>query len=148
MVPNKLAYSKTPAIKTSYLKKIYFTDEYIRTMSVMTNKVSLLLSQYKFDAIAFTGTSGAAVAYPLSLTLGLPLICVRKEKSHYSDTIEGVTSSKKYIIVDDFISSGETIKRIIREISNTNSKSKPVGIILYNGTTSVNSFNKIPVWCV
>lgn len=67
------------------------------------------------DAIAFTGSSGAAIAFPLALRYKLPLIYIRKagEKSHggyiecnYSGHI------KNYMIVDDFMATGRTLRRI------------------------------------
>lgn len=71
------------------------------------------------DAIAFTGSSGAAIAFPLAAKYRLPLIMVRKdhEKSHgykvdcnYSGVI------KNYIIVDDFVATGASVRRILAKI--------------------------------
>ena len=101
-----------------------------------------------FDAIAFTGTSGAALAYPLSYLLGMPLICVRKSirDNHFGSKLEGLVSAKKYIIVDDFIESGKTINRITRSIKSENKKAKCVGIYLYDQSFKIDSpFENIPV---
>jgi adenine/guanine phosphoribosyltransferase-like PRPP-binding protein len=86
-----------------------------------------------FDAIAFRGNSGAAIAYPLSFKLQIPLICVRKGPSHSPFKVEGCSNAKTYVIVDDFIESGNTIKRI-RKAINTDYRSEPklVGILLYD----------------
>lgn len=107
--------------------------------------------KHPFDAIAFTGTSGAALAYPLALALKVPLICVRKkgDGNHFKSSIEGVTNSNKYLIVDDFIVSGETMDRIIQTIRGTGSMAKPVGIYLYaDRSTRLNfygTYNTVPI---
>src|SRR6185437_651522 len=64
-----------------------------------------------FDAIAFTGLSGALVAPIVADLLGKELIAVRKEKTnHSSNQIEGYIAGKTYIILDDCRSSGKTIR--------------------------------------
>jgi len=50
--------------------------------------------------------------------------------------VEGHTP-QEYVIVDDFMDSGRTIRRIIKQITTTDSgrcDSKCVGVILYDGT--------------
>lgn len=72
------------------------------------------------DAIAFTGSSGAVIAFPLALRYKLPLIMVRKphEKSHGVE-LECNTSEliKNFIIVDDFVCTGRTIRQILASIA-------------------------------
>jgi len=71
-----------------------------------------------FDAIAFTGMSGAAMAFPLAIKLEKDLIMVRKpsSSSHSDYDVEGQNQSKNYIIVDDFPETGATKKRIIAAV--------------------------------
>ena len=90
-------------LHTDYLERVYRVNSFIKVV----NKAVTILRKYRrkhpFDAIAFTGTSGAALAYPISYKLGIPLICVRKSRSnsHFYGKVEGYLASK-YIIVDDF----------------------------------------------
>ncbi len=93
----------------------------------------------KFDAIAFRGMSGAAVAYPVSVLAGYHLIAVRKEdhSEHHGRNVEGSESRKirRYIILDDFICSGNTIKAIIHAIDKEKNIDVPpecVGVAIYN----------------
>lgn len=121
------------SVATSYLGAVYNVNRFAKTMTAMC----ALLRKHKFEAIAFTGTSGAAFAYPLSIRLKKPLICVRKEGSHYGSKVEGVYGIKNYVIVDDFISSGDTVDKIINEVEdmarkNRVAKPKCVGIFLYS----------------
>ena len=119
-------------ILSSYMDEIYRVDQHAKIMRKLTRS----LSRRRFDAIAFTGTSGAAVAYPLSLRLKKPLICVRKEKAHSDRKVEGAYGAKNYIIVDDFISSGRSNDRIRRAVKAAYTQAKYpepkcVGIYLY-----------------
>lgn len=73
-----------------------------------------------FDAIAFSGMSGALIAPTLADLLGKELILVRKpsDNSHSYDTVQGFRDGVSYIVVDDFISTGKTVKYIIDTIAN------------------------------
>jgi adenine/guanine phosphoribosyltransferase-like PRPP-binding protein len=135
-------------IWTGYLGSI-FGAGYLKMVPAAAKKLRAIQKTHPFDAIAFTGTSGAGIAFPLSLLLKLPLIHVRKKnvKSHYSDTIEGTISSKRYLIVDDFIASGATVNRIISTIKKDKNlkKAKAVGIFLYDSTRST-QYKRMPVF--
>ena len=121
-------------IKTNYLKKIYYVKDFIKTINRLEKKIIAFRKHVPIDAIAFTGTSGAAAAYPISYKLKIPLVCIRKARSsHYQDLYEGRTNIGKYIIIDDCIDTGRTVRRIRKIIKNEASQSKLVGIFLYAG---------------
>lgn len=142
-------------IQTEYLGKVY-GKEFLTLVPQVVKKLRAIKKEHPFDAIAFTGSSGAALAYPLSFLLKMPLIHVRKSNDnfHYSRLIEGTISSKRYIIVDDFIETGKSIKRIIKSINQElkKSKAKPAAICLYSECSSKSIFNyygrKIPIFTV
>lgn len=93
----------------------------------------LFRKKHPFDAIAFRGNSGAAIAYPLSFKLQIPLICIRKGASHSPLKLEGCTNARTYVIVDDFIDSGNTMNQIQRAINKDyGSVPELVGILLYD----------------
>lgn len=73
----------------------------------------------EFDGIACIGTSGLAVAPILAYQFDKHLMVVRKENdaSHKESDIESHDSVTRYIIVDDFVSSGRTLENIIRGIN-------------------------------
>lgn len=125
-----------PEIESQYLHSIYQNVDYTKLVNAAIRRTKEIAVKVKFDAIAFTGTSGAAMAYPLSYKLKIPLICVRKDKSNYQNysdyDIEGIINAKKYLIVDDFMSSGDTVRRIISKIKERMPIAKPIGILLYN----------------
>lgn len=136
---------KKHTIKSDYLNSIYQVQDYKK----LVNKAAAAIKAFKlknpFDAIAFTGTSGAALAYPISAMLKIPLICVRKGANHYGEPIEGCVTATKYIIIDDFISMGRTMKKIISTIKKEMPTAKPVAIFLYTATSNTESWNDIPV---
>lgn len=148
------ARSKKPIIKleiiTDYLNRIYYPDRFEKTIKRSVKLLRQFKKTHPFDAIAFSGQSGSAMAYVLGYRFRLPLICVRKKNSnsHFLGTVEGCYSSKRYLIVDDFIETGNTVKYIIDSISKTLG-AKPVGLFLYSTHSDAKRFNhdkyKIPV---
>lgn len=89
---------------------------YKRTITRAVNQFSSrVMEKYEFDAIAFTGSSGCAIAFPLALKYELPLMYVRKEKekSHGGEIeINKGIILKRYVFVDDFIATGATVRRV------------------------------------
>jgi adenine/guanine phosphoribosyltransferase-like PRPP-binding protein len=86
----------------------------------------------EFDTIAFSGCSGTMFGPILALHLNKEMILVRKEQdcpsnnkrirklqghiNHSQRRVEGYTECKRYIIVDDQVSMGDTVKRMAKEI--------------------------------
>lgn len=136
-------------ISTDYLRKVYSVEDFARMIPAAVKKIKAFRKKHPFDAIAFTGTSGAAAAFTLSYKLKIPVINVRKGKtgSHYYRDLEGCINAKKYLIVDDFIESGTTMNRIIRTIKD-NIKAAPVGIFLYSDASYMTrqSYDGIPIF--
>lgn len=76
---------------------------------------SRAIRDLRFDAIAFSGMSGALVAPAVAMALQKPMILARKstDDSHAGrGVVEGALEANTYIIIDDFMSSGDTIRRI------------------------------------
>ena len=102
-------------------------------------KVRSLKKKLHFDAIAFTGMIGAAMAYTVSVSTGIPLIAVRKTKkgSHCNMMVEGSCkiAVRSYIIIDDFIGTGSTIRQIKKKIKASciygQAVPECVGVVLY-----------------
>lgn len=149
---------------TSYLDSVFESPtRFGQLVDKITDKMITLQVEVPFQAIAFRGASGAAMAYPISAQLNIPLIYVRKprELSH-GLSIEGTNKNiTKYIIVDDFIETGKTIKEIIKAIDKAKNcypelhcPIKCVGIVLYGESNRYNDFvgnfdykdKKIPIY--
>jgi len=112
---------------SSYHEKTFRPGSLKAIVNRVIKKLEKLRQEIKFDAIAFRGISGSSIAYPVSAIAGYHLIEVRrapglrngKGNSHHGSTIEGSSSRKikRYIILDDFISSGKTVEEIAKTIT-------------------------------
>jgi phosphoribosylpyrophosphate synthetase len=70
-----------------------------------------------YDFVACTGQSGMSVAFAALMLYEFPLVVVRKGERTHGNMIEGDAERiGRYIVVDDFISSGATMRRINREL--------------------------------
>jgi orotate phosphoribosyltransferase-like protein len=105
-------------------------------------------SGIKFDAFAVHGTSGTWLA-PLLIMEGYAVVMIRKkgEQAHGS-RIEGPSGIdiKRLVIIDDFICTGRTIRRII-ETAHQQGPMSVVAIILHDADRRQNdSFDYIPIF--
>lgn len=92
----------------------------------------------QFDAIAFSGMSGATMAPILAYMLNKQLIIVRKDadlegNSHATSTVEYADGGlrDRILIVDDFVSSGATIRRIMSKIHDVRLRVSFVAVYCY-----------------
>ena len=127
-------------IRTVYLRHVYEPELFPRTVEKAIAKAEQLKKELKFDTIAFSGMSGAAMAFILGHWLDLPLLCIRKkeETSHFRSSrpsclCEGNLSAKRYLIVDDFISSGSTVNFMIETIAHEMPYAECSGMLMYAG---------------
>lgn len=105
-------YNAEPWVCSEYLHTVYDPSE----LKLRVDEMAELMSRHamNFDVIAFRGTSGAAMAYTLSYLLGKPVLCVRKnsDNSHCTQAVEGMKGWRRVAIIDDFVSSGDTLNKI------------------------------------
>jgi adenine/guanine phosphoribosyltransferase-like PRPP-binding protein len=91
-----------------------------------------ILRNYTFDSIACCGTSGLLIVPQISEILNKHIVVVRKpsEKRYSPFDMEGVIPNT-YIIVDDLVCSGRTIRLIKNSVKNESPQSKCVGAYFY-----------------
>lgn len=127
----------------SHLGNIFmYPDKYGQLVDRIADQLEALRKKQSFTGMVFRGQSGAALAYPLSARLHIPLICVRKqgEKSHGFDVEGPQANVRRFIILDDFIETGQTIKDLLKAMDDQNKWNKPSkhnrvrcsGIVLYD----------------
>jgi hypoxanthine phosphoribosyltransferase len=114
-------------------------------------KAVTALADVKFDAVAARGMSGAIIGGIIAHELKKPMFVVRKnkytEETHHSCLpVEGPVNwspPATYVIVDDFVGSGNTVRRIQEAIG---AQGTLVGAYLYqrDGFTPVAEFD--PRW--
>ena len=90
------------------------------------------LRDYGFDTLVASGTSGLIVVPQVAEILNKHILVVRKpdEKCYSEFTTEGVAPNR-YVILDDLICSGSTVKHIKRTIRREYPFAKCVGIYCY-----------------
>ena len=123
-------------IESRYLQTLFDISLYGKTLAKTLEFIKKFQEKQDFDAIAFSGMSGAALAFPLSLELKKSLICIRKYKATYHNTFEGNIDARSYIIIDDHINTGNTILKIIEVVKEKVPESRLVGIYLYDPVSS------------
>lgn len=125
---------------SSYLHSVLSKDGFHRTIKQTIQ--DLKPKSELFNTIAFRGISGALVAPVVAHALDKNLIVVRKEtNSHSFYKVEGEIYGARYIVIDDFVSSGSTILAIVEDIQALADKHIDdghmpvlVGVYCYNGT--------------
>ncbi len=91
-------------------------------------------SKVQFDTIICRGTSGLLAAPYVAMKMKKHLIIVRKsDGNHASVATEGYRNPQRYIIIDDFIATGNTVRIIIKTIEENfrNNNPKCVAIFCY-----------------
>lgn len=93
------------------------------------------LKHVRFDAVAVTGVSGISMGAIVAYEMNKSLVVVRKEKeeSHSYYKIEGPLEAS-YVIVDDLVASGATIKRIVEQLAAV-STAVCNGVICYSSNS-------------
>ena len=84
-----------------------------------------------FDSIVCCGTSGLLVVPQIAELLNKHIVIVRKDERSYSNfAVEGVAPFR-YVIIDDLICSGSTIRRIKGTIKEEYPRARCLGIYCY-----------------
>lgn len=102
-----------------------------RNRIIMTTYSYLKKLNIDYDAIACCGTSGLMIVPQIAELLTKNIIVVRKDLKGYSKFYVEGPYTKKYIIIDDLICSGDTIKHILTSINRESSRSKCMGVYSY-----------------
>lgn len=104
-----------------YTRQIY-SDGFSSLIDRLAIRVMEIQEAHPFDAIVGCGHSGLPVLGALSYVLRIPIITVRKgtTDSHSTNLVEGHLSFPRpsYLIVDDLVSSGETVGHMVWAIED------------------------------
>lgn len=103
----------------------------IRNKIIIKAVCDLRKIQDSFDAIVCCGVSGLMVVPQIAEILGKNILVVRKDEKCYSKfRTEGVAPFQ-YVVVDDLICSGETIRRIKNTIKDEYPRAVCKGVYCY-----------------
>lgn len=119
-------------VYTSYLYRIYDPETGPLVLRALGREV--LARRDQFDTLAFRGSSGTP-ALALSLMHGIPCLHVRKDLGHGAPRVEGCYGGPRIAVVDDFVVTGETIRRIREEVKTAHEGAELSHLFLY-GTSS------------
>lgn len=123
-------------VHTTYLRPVLVPEQCKVVIRKMVRMIKQ--SEIKFDTIAFRGMSGALIAPVIADRLGKDVVMIRKDDGNHSGyRVEGRICAKNYIIIDDLISTGETLRLIIRTLNEKRDSTidhipNCVGIFLYS----------------
>ncbi len=107
--------------------------------SVAADNIQRRMRETGADTIVVQGTSGVSIGFAALMLHDFPLVMVRKpdENSHGSP-VEGPRGHKvkRYIILDDFVDTGETVRRIVAKLNllaDNEGAARPecVGVLCY-----------------
>ena len=115
---------------SDYLSRLVPTASLKKTISLCKRA----LKNKNFDAIAFRGLSGTLVGPAVVVGMNKTMLAVRKrdDNSHSDMMVEGDKGAKHYIIIDDFINSGSTVRAIRKEVKKFAPQAKCVGVLEVN----------------
>jgi adenine/guanine phosphoribosyltransferase-like PRPP-binding protein len=109
--------------RTKKYEGAHHTLEFLKPgrLKVYARAAAKILKQIpeKYDTLAFSGISGAIIGPMVASRIGKETLLVRKKSDsdrNSSAVVSGFANCKKYIIIDDFVSTGHTVKYIQREI--------------------------------
>lgn len=90
----------------------------LNNLGDVIKRAAKTLADVEFDTLVGTGMSGALVVPALALAMGKSFVLVRKENdgSHHHGKLIG-NLGKRWVFVDDFVSSGMTRERVFDTIT-------------------------------
>ncbi len=84
-----------------------------------------------FDTIACSGISGLMVVPQIAEILDKNILVIRKDERRYSEFLMEGAAPYRYIIVDDLVCSGRTVRYIKNTIYEDNPRARCVGVYCY-----------------
>lgn len=85
----------------------------------------------EFDTIACCGVSGLMVVPQIAELLNKHILIIRKDEKRYSEFRSEGVAPFKYVVVDDLICSGATIRHIKNVIHDEYPRAKCLGVYCY-----------------
>jgi hypothetical protein len=128
-------------IGPSYTRAVFDRDEFPH---LVERFAGFIAKHPAITALAACGNSGVPLAAALAYKLGLGLIVVRKpheQLTHDGKPVTGYAGPGKFLVVDDCIDSGDTVRHIVQSISSYGEnhgygvgfEATPYAIALYGG---------------
>jgi adenine/guanine phosphoribosyltransferase-like PRPP-binding protein len=147
--------SETMIVAPAHTGEVFNPNTFKNLVDKLVIKFKYLAKNYKINTLVGCGNSGVPIVSAAAYRLGVPFFAVRKSRS---DTLNDdymangyvTKTGVRYLIVDDCIETGTTIKRIVKNMKNsldawtsdiTPICVVPIGILLYGGVASYSDTN-------
>ena len=118
-----------------------YTPESVRKYAKQAAEaIPRMMAETNADAIVVSGNSGISIGHAALMLIEFPLVLVRKHKDNsHGSAVEGPLNHelRKFLILDDFVSSGATVRNICDMLysraiwSNASSVPECVGVLEY-----------------
>jgi adenine/guanine phosphoribosyltransferase-like PRPP-binding protein len=114
----------------------------VEQFPVLVEWIIELAREHEYDALAACGHSGLLVAAAAAYILHIPVIAIRKPgdraKGDRSDVNAVLPRERplRYAIIDDFVSSGETVVHIVRRVREYHPNLVLAAILLHEQDTA------------
>ena len=118
---------------SDWLRPVYDPAKLRDTVYRISCEIDKLSSRPKF--IAARGISGVSIGAAVSYYTSIPLVVVRKDnqQTHSTGIVQGLDHLHgDYVIVDDLIDSGVTVRVIAKELMLDNDANNLLAVILYS----------------
>lgn len=99
--------------------RTYYMDQAVFRLPDVIETAKRNLAKVDFDTMVGTGFSGSIVIPALALAMNKQFVLIRKETddSHHGKGRMLGDLGKRWIFVDDFVSSGKTRERVIKKVA-------------------------------
>lgn len=97
-----------------------FSADFQKTVDKTINKLNQMKALHSFDAIAGTGLSSIPLIGAVSAITGIKMLLTRKpsDKTHDNHKANGYLGCERYVVIDDLIDSGATLKGVCSAINH------------------------------
>jgi hypothetical protein len=140
------SFSRKKVTSPSHTRPVFNPESFLDVVDKAAEKIEKIRVLYpEIEALAACGNSGVLLVGALAARLKMPVLVVRKKKDTNNDDrlVNGYIGAKGYLIIDDVIDSGATVRHIITEIQDAWERSDSdfiregyaprfIGALLYN----------------
>ena len=111
------------AYPVSYSAVGMSADAFRTKVRQISEDLPVFMKAVNADTVVVSGSSGLSVAFALRMLVDIPIIMLRKsgEGAHsgkWSAMSDREITTRRYVILDDFTESGETVNRIVQDMKD------------------------------
>lgn len=129
----------------------YSRDKTNRVAKALKHMIPKAMQLTGADAVVVRGTSGVSAAFAALVYVDFNLVHLRKQNDGaHGAPVEGHQPFSKYLILDDFIDTGDTVRGIIADLDGLAKQQgvevECVGALMYGSDAFASEDMNLPVW--